>query len=47
VDFSSDKRLLGHRKPKQLLVVDSLPLLANGKIDRQEALRIAQGKEKT
>ncbi len=34
--------LLGHQNPKAMVLVDSLPLLRNGKIDRAKARRIAR-----
>ena len=33
--------LVGHKRPKQMLKVDALPLLENGKPDRQRAMQLA------
>lgn len=40
-NLSPNAALHGHRLPKRLLCVNSLPLLPNGKIDRQRAKTIA------
>ena len=37
-----DARLEGHLRPKRLLLVEEIPLLDNGKVDRQNARAIAE-----
>lgn len=36
-------KLVGYKRPRRLFVVDALPLLASGKVDRKEAGRLAAG----
>ncbi len=40
-DQLQSHKLDGHLRPKELVAVDSLPLLDNGKVDRKRALKLA------